>query len=286
MQAEQLTAAIAHHAEGAMWDARSGRVLWVDMLAGRVLSTDPLEGTTIAMMVESPVAAMVRPTGERDFIVARRTDVCILRADGSLRPFASVVESPDVAINEGGCDTAGRLLVGSVADDGRPGAGHLWQVSGNGQVRVLLDGISCSNGLAFSEDGTSMFYVDTGTERVDCYAYDVATGELGPRRALASIPELGLQGVPDGICMDAEGGVWVALWGGRSVVRVDAAGRLDAVVEIPTLNVTSCAFGGADLRTLFVTTSAYDNPGPEAGALFACAPGVTGRPVNTFVETP
>jgi sugar lactone lactonase YvrE len=285
MKAEPLTSAIAHHGEGAVWDDRTGQVLWVDMLAGRVLKTDPSDGVTTAVPVGSPIAACVRPTGTDALLVARRSDVCILAADGELRVLATLCEQPGIQLNEGGCDPLGRFIVGSLAEDERPGAGCLWQVEGNGRSRLLFDDVTISNGVAFSGDGGSMFYVDTATDRIDEYPYDVQTGELCPRRTFADIRALELTGNPDGICTDAEDGVWVALWEGRSVARIDSSGRVDAVIDVPTLNVTSCSFGGAELDTLFITTSAYDDPSPGAGVLYACKPGVKGRLAHPFRES-
>jgi len=134
-------------------------------------------------------------------------------------------------------------------------------------------GVSVSNGIAWREDGVG-FYVDSPTRRVDVFD----AGRLDERRPFAAIPDGA--GDPDGLCLDAEGGVWVALWQGGAVHRYDVDGRLSAVVEVPVAKVTACTFGGPDLDRLFVTTSRYDesDPDPAAGAVFVVEPGVRGLP--------
>jgi sugar lactone lactonase YvrE len=144
-------------------------------------------------------------------------------------------------------------------------------------VRALVPGVTISNGLAWSADGSVMYYVDTPTRRIDAFDYDSVTGDVSGRRPVVTIPES--DGSPDGMTIDAEGGLWVALWGGGAVHRY-CDGRLDEVVEVPAPLVTCPAFAGPDGGTLVITTAAIglDGPGPESGAVYALRPGVTGRP--------
>jgi len=282
---ERITDIIADHGEGPCWDERSGRVLSVDMFEGAVLSTDPATGETERLPVEGRVAAFVRPVaGGSGFAVAGERDVQLLTDDGS----TSLVTLPlpeGVRCNEGSCDPQGRMWVGTLAWDVSPGRGALWRVSGSGDVEMVLDGLTISNGLGWSPEGTVAYFVDSATGRIDRLDFDAERGRLHSRRPFAEIPEAdGWHVAPDGLCVDAEGGVWVALVGTGTVRRYDADGSVSTQVDIRCNPVTACAFGGDDLTTMFCTTSRYDGAPdePNAGALFAFPAGVTGLPVNSF----
>jgi L-arabinonolactonase len=154
------------------------------------------------------------------------------------------------------------------------------RVDPDGSVTTLIDGVACANSTCFSADGRTMFFADTPERIIRAYEYDPATGALGSMRVHADLAAE--PGLPDGSCVDAEGGLWNAEWEGRRVVRVAPDGRIDRVIEVPTWKPTCCAFGGADLDTLFITTSRLmssddDLAGdPHAGGLFAIRPGVRG----------
>jgi len=149
-------------------------------------------------------------------------------------------------------------------------------------VTTVLSGVGISNGLAWSPDGSIAYYVDTLTQRIDAFDYDAVTGLRG-RRPVASVDEV--NGSPDGLTVDVEGYIWVALWGGSAVRRYAPDGRLDGVVELPVSQVTAATFGGPDLSTLYVTTSRLGvdpTAQPEAGAVFAAHVGVGGTPVLAY----
>jgi sugar lactone lactonase YvrE len=181
-------------------------------------------------------------------------------------------------MNEGGCDPDGRFYCGSMAYDKATGAGALYRLDPDGAVHRVLDGVTISNGLEWSPDGSMAYYVDTPTHRIDVFDYSSDAGLTG-RRPFVSFED----GNPDGLTVDAEGGVWVALFGGGAVHRYTAEGRLDAVVELPTPQITACTLGGPELGRLFVTTSAEGGMDDGvAGSLFAVDVGVAGRPVREF----
>jgi sugar lactone lactonase YvrE len=184
-------------------------------------------------------------------------------------------------MNEGGCDPDGRFWCGSMAYDQRPGAAALYRLAPDGSTQRMLDGVTISNGLDWSPDGSLAYYADTATHRVDVFDYDRHSGLTG-RRPFVEIPD---DGNPDGLTVDADGGVWVALYGGGVVHRYGPDGALDAVVEVPTPRVTACTLGGPRLDELFVTTS-REGLGPDddplAGSLFRVDAGVAGQPVREF----
>lgn len=167
-----------------------------------------------------------------------------------------------------------------MCDDEAPDLAALYRYDADGNLATVLDGISLSNGLGWSADARRMFYVDTPTLRIDVLDYDNATGAVENRRPFAAI-EAGV-GVPDGIVLDDDGGVWCALYGGAQVRRYDPDGALDAVLAVPADNVTACWFGGDGGRRLFVTTAR--SPQPLGGSLFVAEPGVSGPPARAFAE--
>jgi sugar lactone lactonase YvrE len=282
IRAEQLTDPVAHHGEGPMWDPATRALHWVDMLAGDVLA---LHGDTGLRRVHvGQVAAAVRPRAAGGFVVAVERGFAVLDESwAEVRPVVEVWTDPSVRMNEGGCDPRGRFYCGSMAYDAAPGRGALYRLDPDGSVEVVLSGVTISNGLAWSAGGAQVWYVDSPTQRVDVFDFDPDAGRFANHRPFVRIPVE--QGAPDGIALDREGGVWVALWDGGAVHRYSPDGRLDAVVELPVRRVTACAFGGPDLDELYITTSREGVPAgeqPAAGALFVCRPGVGGMSPFTY----
>ncbi len=284
--------------EGAVWDARAGRLLWVDILDRRVGRLNPSSWRNDSWQLDSPVGAVV-PTENGNLLVAVNEGVVILNpADGRL----SGVTCPEghrpeqVRFNDGKCDPAGRFVAGTVSLKGHPGMGSLYvfERSGEGaplKSRRLLSGVSISNGLAWSPDHSRLYYIDTPTRVISVFDYDLERGEIRNGRAAVRVPER--MGLPDGMTVDAEGKLWVALWGGGAVSCWDpGSGRLLRHYALPVTHVTSCAFGGPGLRTLFVTTARVDlRPDelarqPLAGAIFALKTEVEGGPAFYFRDGP
>jgi sugar lactone lactonase YvrE len=294
--------------EGPHYDERTGRVWWVDILSSRQLWRDVRTGEAGELPTTGHVGAAVPRTGG-GFVLCLPDGPVLADPDRIITPVGGYSEADLEAeiphretapmggvagsgtarrSNDAKADPAGRLWLGTMAYDETPGAGALYRLDPGAPRPVLvLDGVTISNGLGWSPGGERMYYVDTPTGRVDVFDYDIATGELANRRTFAEI-EQG-DGSPDGLCTDAEGGVWVALWGGGAVRRYLPDGRLDRVVQVGTPNVTSCAFaasdGGADrLDLLVVTTAAGMEAGePGAGKTYLHRPGdVAGRPVDRF----
>ncbi|WP_433508953.1 SMP-30/gluconolactonase/LRE family protein [Nonomuraea sp. CA-143628] len=276
-----VTAPVAEHGEGPVWSARWGGLRFVDMMAGDVLALDP-DGSVRRRHVGA-VAATIRPrAGGAGYVVAAERELLLADSDELDAPLRSLGEAwsdASVRMNDGGCDSDGRFYIGSMAYDETPGRGSLYVAEAGGGLRVVLPEVTISNGLDFSPAGDLAYYADTTTGRVDVLDYDRESGLTG-RRPFAVVDPA--DGAPDGLTVDSEGGVWVALWGGAAVHRYSPEGRLEAVVRLPVRKVTAVAFGGDNLDQLFITTSALDVDRveqPAAGALFAAEPGVRGRPV-------
>ena len=277
---EQATDPVTFHGEGPVWSARWGGLRWVDMLAGDVLSL--AEDGTIGRRHVGAVAAALRPRTGGGAIIAVQRGFTLEDPDGSLRQLKQLWDNENVRMNEGCCDPDGRFYCGSMAYDQAPGGGNLYRLDPDGTVEVVLSGVTVSNGLEWSPDGTLAYYVDTAGGAIDVFDYDRRAGLTG-RRTFVEVP--GHEGHPDGLTVDAQGGVWVALYGGSQVRRYSSAGALQEVVRVPATNVTACTFGGENLDQLFITTSREgldDGQEPLAGALFRVTPGVTGRRVREY----
>lgn len=270
-------------AEGPFWDTAAGGLYWVDIPAGRVHfrgdgDSQDSDGHR-HWDVGQPVGAAVPRAGGGLVLAVRDGFVGLDLETGQTAPLAAVeLDRPGNRMNDGNCDRAGRFFAGTKAEDDEPGAGALYRLDPDGRVTTVIAAVTISNGIGWSPDESLMYYVDSPTRRVDVLDYDPASGAVAGRRPFATLPDSGA--VPDGLTVDAEGCVWVALWGGSAVHRYRPDGSRDRVVEIPALNVTCCAFGGASLDTLYVTTAA--GPGEDQGALFHFPAGVTGLPVQPY----
>lgn len=279
-KAEQFTDPVAFHAEGPVWSPSWGGLRYVDMLAGDVLSVH--DDGSIARRNVGKIAAALRPRARGGAVIAVERGFVMEDTDGSLRALPPIWDDVTVRMNDGGCDPQGRFFCGSMAYDHAPGRGSMYRLDPDGSSSFVFGGATISNGLDWSPDGRLAYYNDTSTGRVDVFDYDPNTG-LSNRRPFVEISHA--TGSPDGLTVDAEGCVWVALYAGSAVHRYRRDGALDGVVELPVTQVTACTFGGADLDTLFVTTTRENLPSaaqPLAGAVFSCQPGVRGKPVNVF----
>ncbi len=278
MRAEQLTDPIAYHGEGPCWSEQWGGLRWVDMLAGDLLS---FGDSGIDRKHVGTVAAVVRPRRGGGAVIGVERGFALEDPDGSVRALPELWSSPDIRMNEGGCDPDGRFYCGSMAYDKTEGAASLYRLAPDGEVEVVLESVTISNGLEWSPDGSLAYYDDTQTGQIAVFDYDPDRG-LTDRRVFATLPD---EGSPDGLTVDADGCVWVAVANGGAVLRYRPDGRLDGRVELPVTKVTACTFGGERLDRLFITTSQEDidvGAEPESGALFAVDPGVTGVPVREF----
>ncbi len=200
-------------------------------------------------------------------------------ADGELNPLPDLWTDPGLRMNEGACDPDGRFYCGSMAYDKGPGRGTVYRLDADHATSVVFGGSTISNGLAWSPDGSLAYYIDSDTRRIDVFDYTTDDGLTG-RRRFVEITEGA--GDPDGMTVDAQGHLWVALYAGSAVRRYRPDGTLDGVIELPVTNVTACTFAGPDLDQLVITTSREGLPEgsqPEAGSLFRSRPGVTGLPV-------
>lgn len=266
--AAQLTPPLAEHGEGPVWLDRSNSLGFVDMLAGDIVMIDA-DGALLRRCHVSSVAAAFRPSVDGGFIVAIERGFARLDSHGEVTRLPELWSDETVRMNDGACDADGRMHCGSMAYDLTPGQGSLYRLESNGNASVVLEGLTISNGLAFSADGRTALHVDSPTHQIRRYNLPSDGGPWVEYEVVVEIdPKLG---TPDGICVDVAGGVWVALWSGSAVHRYSRNGVLTDIVELPVSQVTACALGGLDGRTLFITSSAVgidSGREPRAGAVF------------------
>lgn len=280
--AHQATALLG---EGPVWEPRRQALLWVDVERSQV-HLSGVEGTRSHLAPE-PVGA-VAPSGDGRVLLAMGTGFAILDLDdGGIEVVARIpgADPARVRMNDGKVDPAGRFWAGTKAYDDEPGAGGLYRLDGPGQVTEVLPEVTISNGLGWSPDGGTFYYIDTPTQTVRRFPFDPATGSLGAGEI--HVDTGGLSGWPDGMTIDAQGDLWVAFWDGWAVRCFSGRdGALLRQLEVPVARPTSCAFGGAGLRRLFVTTArtglTADAAGqqPLAGSVLAFEPGVAGLPAT------
>jgi sugar lactone lactonase YvrE len=276
--------------EGTLWDADTQRLWWVDIYGKRVFSYDPISGQHHTFETPDVVGTLV--IGEDgNPVIAQGCGVARLELSSSNVTALAQVETKGKGyrLNDGKCDPWGRLWVGSIVEEGPKGSATLFCVDGRQRVTPLLSDVTVSNGLVWANDGRLFYYIDTPTQQVVAFDCDLHTLTLSNRRVVFEFPET--MGSPDGMTMDAEGQLWIALFSGRSVVRLDPArGQLTGKVEVAAKNVTSCAFGGVTLSTLYISTARLaTNPEelaalPEAGALFAVELPVSGCRSVRYVD--
>ena len=271
--------------EGPRWDAASGTLLWVDIPGHRVHRYDPVTGLDAEELVPGLVS-LALPRVRGGAVIGLPDGLHVL--DGERSPLLVPIgaERTGTRTNDGACDAAGRLWVGTMALDEVSPLGGLYRIDADLSVTTALTGTIISNGLGWSPGGDRFYFIDSPARRVDVFDFEPETGALEGRRRFAAVEVEGA--VPDGLAVDAEGGVWVALHGGWGLRRYAPDGELTAVVELPVARITSCCFGGGGLRDLYVTTrreglSAGELAAqPLAGALLRLDAGVAGLPTHAF----
>jgi sugar lactone lactonase YvrE len=287
--AEWSVAAECHNVlgEGPWWDARSATLLWIDVDGRLVQRLDPSTGWTVTRALDRKPGAVTARVGG-GLALALEDGIWVTDTDHGPALLLAAIEPDDAGtrLNDAACDRLGRMWVGSMALDFRPGAGALYRVEPDGSTERVLVDLAISNGIDWSLDDRRMYFIDSPTRRVDVLDYDLATGRATGRRPLLELPEGA--GLPDGMTVDAEGYLWVATWDGWSVRRYSPTGDLDRVVQLPVARPTSCAFGGPDLADLYVTSASTGlSPSelvsqPLAGSLFVVRPGVRGLEATPF----
>ncbi len=287
LEVELALEAGAELGEAPCWDAGAQLLLWVDITAGIVHRFDPAHGGDETFDIGKPVGAAV-PTESGQIALAVSDGFAILDVrTGRVEPIADV--DRDVSgtmMNDGKCDPAGRFWAGTRDVEGREPIGSIHRLDADHRVTRVLSGVTLSNGLDWSPDRRTMYYIDSTTHGIDAFDFEISTGALSGRRRLVELPRE--WGLPDGMTVDEEGCLWVAFWGASSLRRFESDGEVVTVIDLPVSRVTSCAFGGDDLDDLYVTSACCGlspqelREQPHAGGLFRLRPGVRGLPSHPF----
>ncbi len=277
--------------EGPRWDAQAGELLWVDIVGSSFHRAAPgADGMLTAervVTVDRHVGA-VAPAVDGGWVLAAGTGFLHVDSGGAVRELAQpAIGRTDVRMNDGACDAAGRFWAGTMAYDESPGAGELFRLELDGTCVTVLTGLTISNGIGWSPDGATMYLADSGTARIDAFDFDPPSGAIARRRTIITVDEPGV--APDGLTVDEDGALWVALWDGGRVRRYRPDGALIGEVPFAVDRPTSCAFGGPDRSTLYVTTARHNLDDaalarqPEAGHVFRIEGlGATGAPCNPY----
>ncbi|MGW1162938.1 SMP-30/gluconolactonase/LRE family protein [Streptomyces sp. NPDC002513] len=264
--------------EGPTWDAAAGRLIWVDILGSRVHTYDPATGRRTVMATGQHVGA-AKPRAGGGLVVNLQDGVGLYGPGGGDFRWLHHEPVPGRRGNDAAVAPDGSLWAGTMRYDEAPGGGTLTRITPDGTVLTVLDDVTVSNGTGWSPDGRSMYYIDSPTRRID--VLDVGEDGLpAGRRPLAQVGH----GFPDGLTVDADGCVWVALWDGGAVHRYTPSGELDRVLRLPVRRPTACAFGGTDLSDLYVTTArtGLEAPHPLSGSLLVVPGAGQGLPQPAF----
>jgi sugar lactone lactonase YvrE len=287
VQPELAVDAHAQIGEGPVWDSTRGLLLWVDITGKLIHEYDPRTGYDTSFPVPVPVGAVALRSGG-GLVLAMEDGFWLWEQRArDLKRFVAVEEDkPENRMNDGKVDPGGRFWAGTMAYDERRDHAALYRLDPNGKVATVISPVSLSNGIDWSLDSTVMYYADTLAHSVDAFDFDLGTGAIANRRVLIEVPSS--EGGPDGLCVDAEGFIWLAVWGSSEVRRHTPEGKLAARIRLPVTQVSSVAFGGDDLGDLYITSAAKNltdedlRSQPHAGGLFRCRPGIKGREPNRY----
>ncbi|CAG1000894.1 xylonolactonase [Anaerolineales bacterium] len=287
MEAQLLFDAKATLGEGPVWDAKSQTLYWIDILEKRIYAGEKV----IAQLDKFIGCLSLRPNGTLLTALSGGDELSSfvdLRVGSSQQSvLATVSESANTRFNDGKCDPAGRFIVGSMDINEKDPIGSVYSFNGK-QVTKLFGGVTISNGLTWSPDRKTFYYIDTPTRKVQAFDYDLTTGQIAnPRVAIRIADTLGW---PDGMTSDADGNLWIALWGGAQVTKWNPnTGQLLEQIPVPALQTSSCIFGGKDMNELYVTSArkgmsqADLQKYPLSGGLFKVETKVTGMPTFEFI---
>ena len=265
----------------------------MDILAGRVYRArvDDIGGLSLIRDYRVPgtVGAIVPVQGDEGWLLASGRGFVHLSPDGSLSPLTQVAPA-GTRMNDGACDPQGRFWAGTLADDFHAGGGALYRLNGDGRIELMLGDLTISNGLGWSPDGATMYLVDSGPRVVHAFSFDADRGTIAEGQVLVTVSEE--VGVPDGLTVDAEGDLWLAIYGGGRVQRYSPDGVLRETLLVPATQSTSCAFAGSGLHRLYVATATEGwsdderRARPEAGLVYRFETDATGRPAEPFRPDP
>ncbi len=277
--------------EGAFWNHKTQEFYWIDIVSKMMHIYNPSTKTNRSLPTASAIGTVV-PKNETEAVVALVDGIYIMNLNSGETTLLSDIEAdiPSNRFNDGKCDPSGRLWVGSMGWDMNQYDANLYMIDEEGHTELKIDSVTISNGIVWSKDKKYMYYIDTPTYQVKAYDYDDASGSISNERVAITLNDS--LGSPDGMAIDENDMLWVCMWNGNSILNINPiTGEIITKIEVPAHNITSCAFGGKDLDTLYITTSSLDmspeeiEKYPNAGSIFKVIPGVKGVKSAFFGKT-
>ncbi|WP_323788738.1 SMP-30/gluconolactonase/LRE family protein [Psychroserpens sp.] len=275
--------------EGAFWNHKTNELYWIDVLDQKLHIYNPETYTNRSLETPSSIGTVVPSEDKNEAIIALQDGIYIMDTRNSYTELLSDVERdmPGNRFNDGKCDPSGRFWVGSMAFSQEQYEANLYMVNAKGEALLKKDSVTISNGIVWSKDQRTMYYIDTPTSEIKAYDYDDAKGDISNERVIVKINDS--LGFPDGMAIDEHDNLWVGMWNGNAVLQFDSkTGEILSKVEVPAHNVTSCAFGGDNLDVLYITTANIDMTEDEqkrfplAGSIFKVKTEVKGVKSSFF----
>lgn len=274
--------------EGAFWNHQTNELYWID-IEGKLLNIfNPETNKNRSFPTASHIGTVV-PKNKDEAIIALADGIYTMNIKtGKTSLFVDMKEAlTNCRLNDGKCDPSGRLWVGSMNWQQEKGKAKLFSIQKDSSVTTKIDSITISNGIVWTKDKKTMYYIDTPTSQIKAYDFDNKTGNISNERVAVEIPEV--LGYPDGMTIDQDDMLWVGMWNGNAVIRFNPkTGKVLQKIEVPAHNITSCAFGGENLETLYITTASIDMTSEEikqyplAGSVFKIVPGTKGVKSSFF----
>ncbi|MBM3691189.1 MAG: SMP-30/gluconolactonase/LRE family protein [Actinobacteria bacterium] len=267
--------------EGAYWDWRTKELLMVDILSGRVIKFSPQGDLIKEYQLGNHVGAVIGIEDSDDYLLVEQRGLSVMKPTGDREQLLTLITDDVRRFNDAKADPTGRLWAGVMGYHENSGDGALYSYQYGGLMHQMIDALSVANGLDWTSDGKTMYFIDSPTRKIGVYDINLATSEI----KLRSYIDIPIPGNPDGMTLDADDNLWVALWGGSCVIQLSPEGKLLRKINLPVTKVASCTFGGQDLTTLFITTASWNIDEELAGSVFSIETDTQGKMANLFKKS-
>jgi len=265
--------------EGAYWDWRTSELLMVDITGGRVIKLSPSGDLIKEYQLGNKVGAVIGVENSPNYLLVEQRGLTMMAPSGARTELLMLLEANEQKrFNDAKADPAGRLWAGVMGMDQRPGVGALYSYQAGGLMHQMITDLTVPNGLDWTIDNKTMYFIDSPTRTVGVYDFNLETAEISLRNSF-SMP---ISGNPDGMTLDAEDNLWIALWDGSAVIQLSPEGKLMQQIDLPVSRVTTCTFGGKDLTTLYITSASFGVDEDLAGSVFVYETDTQGKKANLF----